>query len=194
MENLSVVLKELVEERGINFNTYLEKMSEPHKEKWIKRVKELVIPLDLLNKYDLSDNHKKVKIIVFSAEWCPDSRFATPIAYLLSKQYPNIDFYIIDREDGWEALEFFKINGDKKVPTIVFLNENYEETGRWVENSALSYYLRYKVKKEMTGKTKEEYREKLRETLSNNREELLRDATEEMLSLLVKAVILSNQE
>ena len=194
MGDSSVVLREVVEKFGMSFEDYLDRMDDSYKDKWLMRLKNLSLPSEVLNKYPIEESNVDINIVVFSAEWCPDSRFATPIAYELSKRYPRVNFFVVDREDGWDALEYFKTNGDKKVPTIIFTNSLFEEVGRWVENSALSYYLSYKVKKEMSNKPKEEYIEKLRNTFSSRKEDLVLETANEMLSLIVKTIILANKK
>ena len=184
------LLKEVVEKNGMNFEQYLETMHERDRARWKESYSKVTIPESAAE--IISTKTRPINIVVFSADWCGDSRFGVPILAKIADLNPNIHMYILDRDENIELLKGFTMNGDVRVPTVVITNENFEEIARWVERSALGYWLRYKTKLEFKDKDKEEYVNALRNLLSDRKQDLILDTVSEFKSLLTKAIVIVN--
>jgi len=89
---------------------------------------------------------KNLKIEVYLALWCGDSRNNVPkfIKILnLSKHNANVKFYLCDRKKDNKVEYFVKNKKVKRVPTFIFYRNN-KEIGRITENpekSLLKYFI-----------------------------------------------------
>ena len=182
--------QEAVSKKGMSFEQYLGTMHEKDRRKWEESYSKVTIPEN--TKEILSTKTRPINIVVFSADWCGDSRFGVPILAKIASLNPNIFLYILDRDENMELLREFTMNGDVRVPTVVIMNEKFDEIARWIERSALGYWLRYQTKLEFDDKDKEEYVSALRNLLSDRKKELIADTMAEFQSLLTKAIVIVN--
>ncbi|WP_165997194.1 thioredoxin family protein [Bacillus sp. Cs-700] len=67
-------------------------------------------------------------VLLFSADWCPDCRVIEPFLPELEKEYSEMDFYYVDRDDHIELCQEMDIFG---IPSFVAFKDG-EETGRFV--------------------------------------------------------------
>ncbi|WP_273832520.1 thioredoxin family protein [Guptibacillus sedimenti] len=67
-------------------------------------------------------------VLLFSADWCPDCRVIEPFLPELEKEYSDMDFYYVDRDDHIELCQEMDIFG---IPSFVAFKDG-EETGRFV--------------------------------------------------------------
>ncbi|MGB8001885.1 MAG: thioredoxin family protein [Anaerobacillus sp.] len=67
-------------------------------------------------------------VLLFSADWCPDCRVIEPFLPELEKEYSDMAFYYVDRDDHIELCQEMDVFG---IPSLVAFN-NGEETGRFV--------------------------------------------------------------
>ncbi|WP_273851093.1 thioredoxin family protein [Guptibacillus spartinae] len=67
-------------------------------------------------------------VLLFSADWCPDCRIIEPFLPELEKEYNEIDFYYVDRDEHIELCQEMDVFG---IPSFVAFKDG-EETGRFV--------------------------------------------------------------
>jgi len=67
-------------------------------------------------------------VLLFSADWCPDCRVIEPFLPELEKEYSEMDFYYVDRDDHIELCQEMDIFG---IPSFIAFKDG-EETGRFV--------------------------------------------------------------
>lgn len=74
---------------------------------------------------------RRINILVLSGTWCGDCVHQCPLFQQLAEISPvssggMIDLRFIDRDDAAELAEAAKICGGLRVPTVIFLNEDFE--------------------------------------------------------------------
>ncbi|MFP3359564.1 thioredoxin family protein, partial [Planococcus sp. SIMBA_143] len=55
-------------------------------------------------------------VLLFSADWCPDCRVIEPFLPELEKEYSEMDFYYVDRDDHIKLCQEMDIFG---IPSFV---------------------------------------------------------------------------
>jgi hypothetical protein len=74
------------------------------------------------------------RILAVAEDWCSDSVNTIPYLARLTEQVDGIEMRIIDSEVGREIMESHRTpDGRPATPTVLILNEAYEEAGCWVE-------------------------------------------------------------
>jgi len=125
-----VQLKSLFES-GSDFNVFLEKAEAKDREKFEVFYKNTVFSEKILER--LSTLKKKIKVLVFSEPWCPDCVVSLPVLAKMAELNNLIEFAILPREGHEDFLERYKYDGKPRVPTFIFMNEDFEELGAFVE-------------------------------------------------------------
>lgn len=78
---------------------------------------------------------RRVNILVISGTWCGDCVQQCPILAHIERacpadrarlDAPGIDLRFIDRDEHRDFAESFKICGGYRVPTVIFLNEDFD--------------------------------------------------------------------
>ena len=72
-----------------------------------------------------------LKIIKFTAVWCPPCQFLKPILAKIMKDYPDVEFEEIDIDEDQKTTAAYKI---MSVPILIFLKD-----GKQVDNMVGSY-------------------------------------------------------
>ena len=74
------------------------------------------------------------RILAVAEDWCSDSVNTIPYLARLTEQVDGIEMRIIDSEVGREIMESHRTpDGRPATPTVLILNEAFEEAGCWVE-------------------------------------------------------------
>lgn len=73
-------------------------------------------------------NKDGVQIFLFSAPWCGDCRFIEPFMQDVMQQYPEFQFYYVNRDDFVDLCQRWDIMG---IPSFVAY-DNHKEKGRFV--------------------------------------------------------------
>ena len=71
-----------------------------------------------------------MKILKFSAVWCPGCLVMRPIWKSIGEEYSNLDIIEYDYEMDFDAVE--KYNVKDKLPVIIMVDENDKEIKRLV--------------------------------------------------------------
>lgn len=73
---------------------------------------------------------RQMPVLVISGTWCGDCVQQVPIFDAIAAANPQrIHLRIIDRDEHLEFAEHFRICGGNRVPTVIFLNEDFEFCG-----------------------------------------------------------------
>lgn len=168
--------------------TYLSEISEKYKGKWEKKINQVEFNQGQID--FLESNQLLINIVIFSAEWCPDCQASVPVPIKMAEHSDYINVKIIDKDKhGEEVLEDYKTNGGKRVPLILFLNEDYQELSRWIERSTFGYKLVFEAKKEAVNSDRS-YKEFVREKFKSHSKKLVNENIEELFDILEKSVML----
>jgi hypothetical protein len=78
--------------------------------------------------------------VCIAENWCGDCGNGVPVISKLAEQVPEWEYRIASR-DEFEYLveEFYTTAGRKKIPVIIFADEDGDEINRWVERPRNSY-------------------------------------------------------
>ncbi len=128
-------------ESGISYEEYTKK-SDQHVERmntsWsvvAKEVKEVVLA-------QISRLNEKLHVLCIAEDWCGDCANGVPVIAKLAEECDNWDFRIAARDSFTEDIEmFYTTAGRKKIPLIIFADEEGDEIIRWVERPTRSYQL-----------------------------------------------------
>ncbi len=70
---------------------------------------------------------RRVHVLVLSGTWCGDCVHQVPMIAALASINPNVlSLRLVDRDKAIELSNHVKICGGNRVPTALFLNEDYE--------------------------------------------------------------------
>lgn len=84
--------------------------------------------LNSLEEVSAALNKSGVQVFLFSAPWCGDCRFIEPFMEKVMNEYPNLNFYYVNRDDFIELCQRWDVLG---IPSFVAF-ENQKEKGRFV--------------------------------------------------------------
>jgi thiol-disulfide isomerase/thioredoxin len=73
-----------------------------------------------------SDFTRKINILVLSGMWCGDCAHQCPLLAIIADHAPTIDLRFIDRDQAKAISDAVKIAGGNRVPTAIFMNEDFE--------------------------------------------------------------------
>ncbi|MHA2250788.1 MAG: thioredoxin family protein [Candidatus Kariarchaeaceae archaeon] len=105
--------------------------------------------------------NKPIKLLCISESWCGDCANAIPVIARLSLNFDQWKVKITSREAHDDIIiEHYLTAGRKKIPVIVFADEDGDEIIRWVERPTRSYRLLVELQNERL--PKEEYIAKYR--------------------------------
>ncbi len=77
------------------------------------------------------------RILAVAEDWCSDSVNTIPYLALLADRVDGIEMRIIDSDAGREIMEAHGTpDGRPATPTLLILDETYEQVGCWVERPA----------------------------------------------------------
>lgn len=86
-------------------------------------MKELMIQLHTMEEVLAAQQQSQVVVFTFSAEWCPDCQFIKPFMPALIKEFADITFYYIDRDECMEAAKSMMVMG---IPSFVAFKDGIE--------------------------------------------------------------------
>ena len=150
-------------ENGISYEEYI-KESKKYREKMNNS---LLIGQKVVQKlsYDqISRMNEKLHVLCIAENWCIDCANGVPIIAMLADMNPNWDFLVVSRDHFRKEFEtFYTTAGRKKIPVIIFADEDGDEIMRWIEKPTRSYQLLGILRDQNL--PKEEFIQKYNETL-----------------------------
>jgi thiol-disulfide isomerase/thioredoxin len=70
---------------------------------------------------------RRMPVLVISGTWCGDCVQQCPILHRIAQAAPNsIDLRFVDRDERKDLSDRVKICGGNRVPTVIFMNEEFE--------------------------------------------------------------------
>ncbi|MBC8310450.1 MAG: thioredoxin family protein [Phycisphaerales bacterium] len=69
---------------------------------------------------------REMKVLVISGIWCGDCSAQGPMLAAIAEESPKIDLRWLDRDDSIELSDQIKINAGNRVPTVLFMAEDFE--------------------------------------------------------------------
>lgn len=117
--------------KGISFQEFLESSEDVYKQKIEKIKNSINMDKKLMNK--IKRIQKKIYILVFAEDWCPDCQINLPGVSFICDLNSNINLRIVSREGNEETLNKYKFNGKPKIPTFIIMDQDFEEMGIFIE-------------------------------------------------------------
>jgi hypothetical protein len=76
------------------------------------------------------------RLLVVAEPWCSDGANSLPFLAAIAEKAPNVELRIVSRERGKGVLAAHRLDGREAIPTVIVLDEAYEERGAWIEEPA----------------------------------------------------------
>lgn len=116
-------------EQGLAYETYVKSGTPAQREDWqrFERVTRDHASLDSHQRSALRDFVRKVNILVVSGLWCGDCLAQCPLLAIIADECPDlINVKFLDRDKNLDLAEQVRICGGLRVPTAIFMNEDFE--------------------------------------------------------------------
>jgi hypothetical protein len=148
---------------GISYQEYLDRS-----EKYTKRMNQSYSISEKVVNKDLQEQivklNEKMHILCIAEEWCIDCANSVPIIAMLAERISKWQLRITSRDRFPADFDhFYKTAGRKKIPVMIFADEDGDEIIRWIERPFRSYQILGALKKQNL--TKEEFSQKYQDTL-----------------------------
>jgi hypothetical protein len=99
---------------------------------WVENTAKAAVPEALLNRARAIPT--RIYILAIAIDACSDSVNSIPYVAKLAEQVDAVDMRIIGKDAGQSLMESHRTpDGRAATPTLIFLNERFEEVGCWVE-------------------------------------------------------------
>jgi thiol-disulfide isomerase/thioredoxin len=121
------------------YDDFLSQAPIEHKSRW-KESLERSPTLTADQKSRLEGYNRVLRILLVGGLWCMDCSRSGPYLKLISESCgPKVEFKMIDRDMLPELRDELRIMGAPRVPTVIFINEDWFEAGRFSDRT-LSVY------------------------------------------------------
>ena len=95
----------------------------------------------------ISRLNESLRVLCIAEPWCGDCANGVPIIAKLAGELDNWDFRIVPRDSFREEVDrFYTTAGRKKIPIVIFADEDGDEITRWIERPTRSYHLLGKLR------------------------------------------------
>ena len=79
---------------------------------------------------------KNVKYVIMTAEnWCGDVHRNSPLVAHVVEAIPGAELKVFFRDQATDLRDAVLNNGYQSIPTVVFLDKDWNEVGRWLERA-----------------------------------------------------------
>ena len=114
---------------GINFNDYLKEATYEQRVAFDRYYKNTSLSEKTVK--DIQEINSEVIIVIFSENFCPDSRVTLPFIKKMQEINNNIKVYIFPRSGYLETLR--ECTGEVHIPTVMTFNKYMETKGIYLE-------------------------------------------------------------
>lgn len=115
--------------RARSFEQWLAAAELPdHRESILSRRDTLELPAPVVAA--LSGLGRRVHVLVFAEDWCPDVVRHVPVLERMAAEGP-VEARYLERADAPGLFARFLTNGGESLPKFVFFSEGFAETGSW---------------------------------------------------------------
>ncbi|MSR19120.1 MAG: thioredoxin family protein [Phycisphaerales bacterium] len=110
-------------EAGLDWNAYLER-SPSHVEAWRRSYE--AVSLSPTQRALIASFTRTMNVLCLSGMWCGDCSVQVPMLQRISESNPRIKLRFLDRDDHLDLSDSVRICGGRRVPTTLFLAEDFE--------------------------------------------------------------------
>lgn len=111
-------------EEGLPYDRYVTSGRPDQAAAWDRQHAKVTLKEDQLNL--LASFQRRLCVLVTSGLWCGDCSAQVPMLDHIARASPMIELRILDRDAHLNLSEHVMICGGLRVPTVLFLNEDFE--------------------------------------------------------------------
>lgn len=82
---------------------------------------------------------REMRLLCVAGTWCGDCVREGPILQRLAEESPKVELRFLDRDENPDLAKELSINDGLRIPTVVFLSEDYFEILRYGERTLATY-------------------------------------------------------
>ena len=121
-------------DQGVTFPEFLE-AAEARRERWNRSYEEGTV--SRLNRDRADRIASQIRILAVAADWCGDSAANLPYLARMVEGMEGVEFRIVNPDQGREIMDRHpNPDGRGATPTLLFLDEGFQEVGCWIERPA----------------------------------------------------------
>jgi thiol-disulfide isomerase/thioredoxin len=115
-------------EAGLPYEAYVATGTPDQQERWseFERLARDHAALNSAQRSMTTDFTRKVNLLVISGMWCGDCAQQCPLLAIIADHAPTVELRFVDRDKHKDVADIVKIAGGNRVPTALFLNEDFE--------------------------------------------------------------------
>src|SRR5258708_35935172 len=84
---------------------------------------------------------RDMKVLIISGIWCGDCVQQCPLLQKIAEANPaHIDLRLLDRDEHRDLIDQLRINAGDRVPVMLFLAEDFEFCGVYVDSTLTGYF------------------------------------------------------
>jgi thiol-disulfide isomerase/thioredoxin len=114
---------------ALPYDAYVKTGTPAHQDAWrsFERIARDHASLDSHQRASMEDWSRKINVLVVSGTWCGDCVHQCPLLQIIAEGRPDlIDLRFLDRDKHMDLAEQVRICGGLRVPTVLFLNEDFD--------------------------------------------------------------------
>ena len=123
---------------ALDYHTFLQTYGRPeHRERW-QRVYDAITLTDAQRAL-LAGFTRDMNVLCLAGAWCGDCVNQCPIFQRFAEATPRIHLRFLDRDAHPDVQRELSLCGGHRVPVVVFLSEEFAETGRYGDRTISRY-------------------------------------------------------
>jgi thiol-disulfide isomerase/thioredoxin len=138
-------------ESGLSFPDFLNSVS-TRKEEWLNNYQEFELTEAEIKK--LSAVQKKFKVLALTEDWCGDCVRNLPVIARLVEALSESQLKVFTRDDNLDLMQKFTPDDKMRIPTVVFMDQDFKVLALWIEEPANGPILKEKFLSQPDGKEK----------------------------------------
>lgn len=123
---------------GMAYNDFLASYGTPgQRERWHEVRRKIRLQSQQIEV--LRGFRREMHVICLAGVWCGDCAEQCPIFDAFAAEAPTVHLHFFDRDEHPKLASELSICGGKRVPSVVFLNEDGQPTGRYGDRTLTKY-------------------------------------------------------
>ena len=118
-------------QKGITFIEFVNQDKDAYKEKTLEIYSQITVD-ETLQKA-IESIGRPIYVLVFAEIWCPDCMINVPALQKIAEYNNEFSLRIVSREGNEAYMQNYRINGKPKIPTFIFMEEDFTEIGAFIE-------------------------------------------------------------
>ncbi|MFX1483733.1 MAG: thioredoxin family protein [Promethearchaeota archaeon] len=81
----------------------------------------------------------EIRVLVIGNDRCDDTAGTLPVLVKMAEYSPKVEVRVLGSDDNTRYHQNYKVNGKRKTPVVLFMNDKLEELCRWIERPNAAY-------------------------------------------------------